>query len=60
MSRIALLVAVVASLFVGGAASAAQIRGGQQVQGARKGPVAKLVELERRKNEWLRERFLNR
>jgi len=25
--------------------------------GARKGPVAKLVELERRKNEWLRQRF---
>jgi hypothetical protein len=27
---------------------------------ARKGPVAKLVELERRKNEWLRQRFLGR
>lgn len=60
MSRIVLLVAVVASLFVGGAASAAQIRGAQQVQAARKGPVAKLIELERRKNEWLRERFLNK
>jgi trigger factor len=33
---------------------------GQQVQAARKGPVAKLIELERRKNEWLREKFLNR
>jgi len=60
MIRIVLLVAFVATLFVGGAASAAQIRNGQQVQAARKGPVAKLVELERRKNEWLRERFLNR
>ena len=60
MSRIVLLVAVVATRFIGGAASAAQVRGAQQVQGARKGPVAKLIELERRKNEWLRERFLNR
>lgn len=60
MSRFVLLIAVVATLFVGGVASASQVRGGQQVQAARRGPVAKLVELERRKNEWLRERFLNR
>jgi hypothetical protein len=54
------VIAVVSTLFIGGAASANQIRNGQQVQAARKGPVAKLVELERRKNEWLREKFLNR
>jgi len=60
MIRSLLVVAFVATLFIGGAASAAPIRNGQQVQAARKGPVAKLVELERRKNEWLRERFLNR
>jgi hypothetical protein len=28
--------------------------------GARKGPIAKLIELERRKNEWLRQQFLGR
>ena len=60
MSRIVFVIAVVSTLFIGGAASANQIRNGQQVQAARKGPVAKLVELERRMNEWLREKFLNR
>jgi hypothetical protein len=60
MSRIVFVIAVVSTLFIGGAASASQIRNGQQVQAARKGPVAKLIELERRKNEWLREKFLNR
>jgi biopolymer transport protein ExbD len=28
-----------------------------QIEAARKGPVAKLIELERRKNEWLRQKF---
>jgi len=60
MSRMFFVIAVVSTLFIGGAASANQIRNGQQVQAARKGPVAKLIELERRKNEWLREKFLNR
>ena len=60
MQRVLFMIAVVSSLFVGGAASAAEVRTGQQVQAARRGPVAKLIELERRKNEWLRERFLNR
>ena len=60
MSRIVFVIAVVSTLFIGGVASASQIRSGQQVQAARKGPVAKLIELERRKNEWLREKFLNR
>lgn len=31
----------------------------RSVQSPRRGPVAKLIELERRKNEWLRETFLN-
>jgi hypothetical protein len=35
-------------------------RGSRSVQAQRTGPVAKLIELERRKNEWLRETFLNR
>lgn len=35
-------------------------RSTRSVQPARRGPVAKLIELERRKNEWLRETFLNR
>lgn len=62
MIRLALLIAIVASMFIAGSASAAQqsrsTRAAAQAQ--RKGPVAKLVELERRKNEWLRETFLNR
>jgi len=61
MIRFALLIAVVVTTFLVGTASAAQqSRAGRAVQGQRKGPVAKLVELERRKNEWLRETFLNR
>jgi hypothetical protein len=62
MIRLALLVGVVASVFVAGSASAAQqSRSNRSVaQGQRKGPVAKLIELERRKNEWLRETFLNK
>ena len=35
-------------------------RSSRTVQPQRKGPVAKLIELERRKNEWLRQRFLGR
>lgn len=62
MIRFALLVAVVVSLFVAGTASAAQQSRSARAaaQSQRKGPVAKLIELERRKNEWLRENFLNR
>jgi hypothetical protein len=53
------LMVVVATLVVTGSVNAQQIRG-QQVGAQRSGPVAKLVELERRKNEWLRQRFLGR
>jgi outer membrane murein-binding lipoprotein Lpp len=49
MRRIVLVVAVLTSLVIAGTASA-----------ARKGPVAKLVELEKRKNEWLRQQFLGK
>jgi hypothetical protein len=41
-----------------GAVEASQNRAArQELQGARKGPVSKLIELERRKNEWLRQQF---
>ena len=59
MRRVVVLMAIVATLVVSGVSSAQQIRG-QQVGAQRNGPVAKLVELERRKNEWLRQRFLGR
>jgi len=58
MIRLAMLAAIISSMLVVGAADAAQNRAGrQELQGARKGPVAKLIELERRKNEWLRQQF---
>ena len=59
MRRVVVLMAIVATLVVTGVSHAPQIRG-QQVGAQRNGPVAKLVELERRKNEWLRQRFLGR
>jgi hypothetical protein len=62
MIRFALLVGVVASMFIAGSASAAQQSRSTRAaaQGQRKGPVSKLIELERRKNEWLRETFRNK
>ena len=59
MRRMIVVMAVVATLVVTGSAGAQQIRG-QQIGAQRQGPIAKLVELERRKNEWLRQRFLGR
>ena len=59
MRRILLVVAVVSSLVITSTASASQNRAAQ-ASGARKGPVAKLVELEKRKNEWLRQQFLGK
>jgi len=56
MRRILLVIAVVSSLVIASTASAAQ----NQASGARKGPVSKLIELEKKKNEWLRERFLGK
>lgn len=59
MRRAVLFLAVVTALVVTGSANAQQIRG-REIGAQRSGPVAKLVELERRKNEWLRQRFLGR
>jgi hypothetical protein len=61
MRRIVLVVAVLSSLVIAGTASAAQTRStGSSASATRKGPVAKLVDLEKRKNEWLRQQFLNK
>jgi hypothetical protein len=58
MIRLAFLAAIVSSMFIVGAVEASQNRAArQELQGARKGPVSKLIELERRKNEWLRQQF---
>ena len=58
MVRIAFLAAIVFSMFLVGTVDASQTRDArQEAQGARKGPVSKLIELERRKNEWLRQQF---
>lgn len=58
MHRKVFIIAVMASLFISAHASAEQNRTRQSsVENTRKGPVAKLVELERRKNEWLRQRM---
>ena len=56
MQRMLIIVAVLATLVIGTAATQAQ-NSSAQIGAARKGPVAKLIELERRKNEWLRQRF---
>ncbi|NBW96227.1 MAG: hypothetical protein EBR28_05760 [Planctomycetia bacterium] len=58
MMRLAFIFAFVFSMFLVGTVDAAQTRASRQsVDAARKGPVAKLIELERRKNEWLRQQF---
>lgn len=58
MFRFAILTAVLSSMFVVGTVEASQNRAARaEIQGARKGPVARLIELERRKNEWLRQQF---
>ena len=55
MQRVFFVLAMIVSMSVGATASAAQIA--SQNAGVRRGPVAKLIEMERRKNEWLRQRF---
>jgi len=58
MRRILLVVAVLSSLVLATSASAEQMKSARsQATAARKGPVAKLVELEKRKNEWLRQQL---
>ncbi|MCE9629507.1 MAG: hypothetical protein K8S94_02140 [Planctomycetia bacterium] len=59
MQRMLVVFAVLATLVIAPSASQAQ-NTRSEIGAARKGPVAKLVELERRKNEWLREKFLSR
>jgi len=59
MQRMLIIVAVLSTLVVGVSASQAQ-PSRQEIGATRQGPVARLVELERRKNEWLRQRFLGR
>jgi hypothetical protein len=56
MQRMLIVIAVLATLVIGTSASQAQTSSAQ-IGAARKGPVAKLVELERRKNEWLRQKL---
>ena len=52
------LIAIITTFVVASSASANQARPAQsEVAAARKGPIAKLVELERRKNEWLRQKL---
>lgn len=58
MKSILFVAAVISSILFASTTFAAQSRSARTEVGAtRNGPVAKLVELERRKNEWLRQRF---
>ncbi len=56
MQRVLFVLAMITSMTIGATASASQIAT-RQTAGVRRGPVSKLIELERRKNEWLRQRF---
>ena len=56
MQRVLFVLAMLVSMTVGAAASASQAVT-RQPAGVRRGPIAKLIELERRKNEWLRSLF---
>jgi hypothetical protein len=58
MQRMLIVAAIVSTLAISSLATAANSAPARsQVNAARKGPVAKLVEMERRKNEWLRQQF---
>lgn len=59
MHRMLIVVATLATLAIGTSYSNAQYSN-SQIGAARSGPIAKLIELERRKNEWLRQRFFGR
>ena len=61
MARKVLVVALLASFAIaaGSVAMAAQYSRGSNLV-ARRGPIATLIEMERRKNEWLRRTFLGR
>lgn len=57
MHRFMILAAIVTSFVVASAASASANQGRPARPEVRKGPIAKLIELERRKNEWLRQKL---
>lgn len=57
MHRAMILAAIVASFVVASAASASASQARSARPEVRQGPVAKLIELERRKNEWLRQKL---
>lgn len=56
MQRVFFVLAMLVSMVIGATASASQVAT-RQTAGVRRGPVSRLVELERKKNEWLRQRF---
>ncbi|MFM7108490.1 MAG: hypothetical protein ACKOZU_07820 [Planctomycetaceae bacterium] len=56
MQRVIFVLAMIVAMAVGATASASQ-NATSQSAGVRRGPVAKLIEMERRKNQWLRQRF---
>ena len=58
MRRIVLIIAVFSGLLIASTASAEQMKTSRsQASATKKGPIAKLVDMERRKNEWLREKM---
>jgi hypothetical protein len=58
MKRVLFFAAVISSVVFASTTFASQPRTARNEVGAtRNGPVAKLIELERRKNEWLRQRM---
>jgi len=58
MSKIVFVFAFALTVALSTFAHSAEPRAaGQQVGASRNGPISKLIELERRKNEWLRQRF---
>ncbi len=56
MQRMLIVVAMLVTLAIAPSATQAQ-NSSAQIGAGRQGPIAKLIELERRKNEWLRQRF---
>ncbi|MBM4057432.1 MAG: hypothetical protein FJ275_04235 [Planctomycetes bacterium] len=60
MRRLLVLSTIATVLIMSASAPQAQAQGTRAVRAQRNGPIAKLIELERRKNEWLRQRFLGR
>jgi len=58
MKRVLIVVALLATVAVGIAATATpSVAARAGFNQARRGPIARLIQLERRKNEWLRRTF---